>query len=203
MIDPKAIAFDIDGVFADTMGLFLYLANTKYGVNTINYHDITSYFLEECIDMEPRIINEIIDLILGGSYNHLLHPLEGAVEVLTRVGAENPLLFVTARPNLETIKDWIYQKLPLSPSRIDIVATGSFEGKADVLLRHGIRYFVEDHLETCFLLKERGIAPIVFSQPWNRSPHPFMEVQDWKGIEKLIVSFPGQSSVPGDSLLYP
>ncbi len=49
-----------------------------------------------------------------------------------------------------------------------------------------ITHFVDDRLETCFLLKEAGITPILYKQPWNRNPHPFIEVGSWKELESLI-----------------
>ena len=61
MISPGQIAFDIDGVFANTMGLFLEIARKDYGINHIKYEDITQYFLEECLDVKPEIINIIIN----------------------------------------------------------------------------------------------------------------------------------------------
>jgi len=43
MIDPMTVAFDVDGVIADTMTLFLELARREYGIAGLNYEDITSY----------------------------------------------------------------------------------------------------------------------------------------------------------------
>ena len=70
--------------------------------------------------------------------------------------------------------------------RADIVATGSFEAKADVLLERNVTCFVEDRLDTCFLLERAGITPILFKQPWNRQPHGFVEVGSWSELEALI-----------------
>jgi uncharacterized HAD superfamily protein len=46
MIDPTSVAFDIDGVVADTMTLFLDIARQEYNLNSIQYSDITSYKLD-------------------------------------------------------------------------------------------------------------------------------------------------------------
>ena len=35
-------------------------------------------------------------------------------------------------------------------------------------------------------LKDAGITPILFKQPWNRESHPFIEVNDWQEMEALI-----------------
>jgi hypothetical protein len=186
MIDPKAVAFDIDGVVADTMNLFIHIAREDYQIE-VRYQDMTRYMLEECLSLEGEIVGEIIGKLLDGSYDDHLNPLPGARDVLARLDKSyGPLCFVTARPNKGTIRDWMNKALPVDPSRIDIVATGSFEAKKDVLVEKGISYFVEDRLETCFQLKEAGITPVLFKQPWNREEHPFIEVGSWHELESLI-----------------
>ncbi len=187
MITPDKIAFDIDGVFANTMALFLEIGRKDYGINHIRYEDITEYFLEDCLDIDSEIIRVIINRILEGDFEPELKPIDGAVEVLSEIAEAHPLLFVTARPELPTIKEWIHKVLPLRPSAIEVIATGSFEAKGDVLNERGIRYFVEDCLEVCHMLSERAITPILFSQPWNRSSHhPFRGVSSWAEIRVLI-----------------
>ncbi|MBT8375189.1 MAG: haloacid dehalogenase [Deltaproteobacteria bacterium] len=187
MIDPKSLAFDIDGVFADTMTLFLDIARDEYNINSIKYEDITNYMLEECLDIDTKTINEIIIRIMDGSHAAELKPLDGAVEVLTKIGRDHgALLFVTARPYIGQIQDWILKLLPLEPELIEIVATGNFEDKADVILSRGYSCFVEDRLDTCFLLKDAGIIPVLFKQPWNRGSHPFLEVDTWSELESMI-----------------
>ena len=187
MIDPASMAFDVDGVVADAMTLFLDIARDEFRIDEFRYEDITSYALEECIDMDTKVIEAIIARILDGSHAAPLRPIDGAPEVLTRIGMQHsPILFVTARPHPGLISNWIQNLLSLDSTSIETVATGSFEAKADVLLNKKISYFVEDRLETCFLLKEVGITPILLRQPWNRKNHPFIEVGNWKELESLI-----------------
>ncbi len=187
MINPSSIAFDVDGVFADTMTLFLDIAQKEYGISWIKPEDITCYIIEDCINLDKNIIENILNRILDGNYDATLKPIDGASKVLTRLGrSQRRLLFVTARPYLGPIYDWMLSILPLKPDSIEIVTTGTFEGKPDVLLRNNITYFVEDRLETCFKLKEAGITPVLFKQPWNRESHPFVEVETWNDLEKLI-----------------
>jgi 5'(3')-deoxyribonucleotidase len=187
MVTPKDIAFDIDGVFANTMKLFLEIARNDYGINHIRYEDITTYFLEECLDIDPEIIRVIINRILEGDFEPELKPIDGSVEVLSEIAVAHPLLFVTARPQLTTVKEWVHSTLSLRSSDVEVIATGTFEGKADVLNARGIGYFVEDCLEVCHMLSEAGITPILFSQPWNRSSnHPFREVSRWEEIRALV-----------------
>ena len=187
MIDPTSVAFDIDGVIADTMALFLDIARKEYRVNGIRYEDITSYLLAECLDMDPALIDVILNRIMAGEYASPLQAISGSGAVLSRIaGYRNPLLFVTARPQTGPISKWMCDLVRLAPETVQVVATGTFEGKANVLLESGIRFFVEDRLETCYHLKEEGIEPVLYRQPWNRESHPFKEVGDWQELENLI-----------------
>ena len=187
MIDPSTIAFDIDGVVADTMTLFLEIARQDYRVNGVRYEDMTSYSLEDCLDMDPALIGIILERIMEGDYTLPLHAFEGSGQILARIAPYRiPLLFVTARPHPGPITAWMEALVPVSPESLQVVATGSFETKAEVLLNKGIRFFVEDRLETCYQLKAAGIEPILYQQPWNREKHPFMEVGGWVDLKALI-----------------
>ena len=186
-IEPESIAFDIDGVVADTMTLFLEIARDEFDVHGIRYEDITCYNLADCIDMAPEAIDGALVRLLDGGYRGRLEPVPGAPEVLQRLARRSGgVLFVTARPHLGPIGDFIRGILPGDPGSFDIVATGSFDGKTEVLQRRSITHFVEDRLETCFSLDAAGITPVLFTQPWNREPHPFKEVSSWPEIEELI-----------------
>lgn len=186
MIRPHEIAFDVDGVFANTMGLFLEIARKDYGINHIRYSDITQYYLEQCLDIPSDIIDTIIRRLLEGDFHDRLKPLDGSREVLSAIAHNSSLLFVTARPTVLPIKGWIDSMLPDIFFPVEVVATGALEAKAAVLKERGIRFFVEDSLEVCFMLQEEHITPIVFRQPWNRSPHPFQEVRHWDDIRALV-----------------
>jgi hypothetical protein len=187
MIDPTTVAFDIDGVIADTMALFIDIARREYRVDGVRYEDMTSYLLADCLDMDPALIDVILNRIMAGEYASPLKAISGSSAVLSRIaGYRNPLLFVTARPHPGPISKWMNDMVRLAPESVQVVATGTFDGKAEVLLEHGIRFFVEDRLETCYHLKEEGIEPVLYRQPWNRESHPFIEVGDWQELENLI-----------------
>jgi hypothetical protein len=186
MIQPEQLGFDIDGVIANTMQLFLDIARRVYGLNHIQIEDITTYNLEHCLDMEPEMIRAITDRIIDGDYPCRLFPIDGAAGVLKRLAAYGPIHMVTARPALGPIEPWIAQLLTGMEGDVHMVATGGFEEKADVLRHLNIRYFVEDRLETCYLLKDQGIHAVLFAQPWNRQRRPFVEVSGWPELEMLI-----------------
>lgn len=186
-INPASVAFDIDGVFADTMALFLDIARQEYDIDWIRYQDITCYTLAECLDLDAGIINAILTRIMNGDHAVPLKPIAGAPEVLTRLGRQHsPVLFVTARTFSGPIYEWVKHVLPLDPASIEVVATGSFDAKVDVLIERDVSCFVEDRLETCFPLHAAGVVPVLYRQPWNRELHPFREVGNWKELESLI-----------------
>ncbi len=186
-VDPGRIAFDVDGVIADTMRLFLEIARDEFDVTGIRYEDITRYNLADCLDLSPDIIDGVIVRLLDGGYRARLDPIPGAPAVLDRLIRRcGSLLLVTARPTVGPIDDFIRCILPQANGQVAIVATGSFDTKAEVLLEKGVSHFVEDRLETCFHLNAVGITPILYAQPWNREPHPFIEVSSWDQIEGLI-----------------
>lgn len=187
MIDPNLIAFDIDGVFADIASLFIEIARKRYNIKGIGYNDITSYELEDCLNIDFEIVEEIIGGIIDGSDADEVKPIMGAPEVLTKLANNSgSLLFVTARTDSEPIFNWIANVLNVEPAMIDIVATGDFDAKAEVLLSRKKKYFVEDRLATCFYLQEAGITPLLFKQPWNREKHAFLEVETWTELEAMI-----------------
>ncbi len=187
MIDPATLAFDIDGVIADTMHLFLDILRDHYDVHTVEYGDITEYRLDHCLDLDPDVLEGAVGRILNGGYRAALKPVPGAGPVLKRIAeATGHVLMVTARPEPGPIASWINQLLDGQHHRARIVATGSFETKTDVLLENGIKWFVEDRLETCHLLKAAGIAPVVFRQPWNQKPHDYLQVRSWQELEQRI-----------------
>jgi 5'(3')-deoxyribonucleotidase len=187
-IDPAGVAFDLDGVIADTLAQFLALARELFSIDHLRYQDISTYNLEDCLNIPLWQIEAIIQHILDGRGPVPLQPLPGAPEVLERLGRRTGgILFVTARPQKEPIEAWIRQHIPLPPEALDVVATGSFDAKLEVLQAKGVRVFVEDRLETCFSLAEGGIEPVLYRQPWNRRPHPFREVTSWTDIERLLL----------------
>ncbi len=187
-IPLNSLAFDIDGVVADIMTTFLELARERYDCgHHLRYEHITTFQLDECLDLAPDIIHSLIRELIDRPHELTVAPFPQAVPVLTRLARQTPLVFVTARDRAAPIQTWLHRTLAtVPPAAIRVVATGHHHTKVDYLMEHGIRYFVEDRLETCLQLAEHGITPILFAQPWNRQPHPFLEVADWPELAGLL-----------------
>jgi len=133
------------------------------------------------------IIKTIINRLLADPFGIELEPLPGAGEILTRLAAQGRLTFVTARPVKEPIEAWLVSLLSEVPHEdIRVIATGHHSAKAEVLEELKLKYFVDDHLETCQDLHKRGIRTIVFDQPWNRGHTPFLRIRTWKDLSGII-----------------
>lgn len=185
-ISPDQIAFDIDGVFADTFRVYVNRAREEYGYQ-FHYEDITEYEFMKVLTIDERTSEKIIQTLLDDPIGGGVLPIDGSVGTLTRLANDGPLLFITARSFKTPILDWVHYQLPeVDRARIHVEATKTHTEKLPVLQRNGVRYFVEDRLETCYLLEKVSIVPIVFEQPWNRKPHPFPVVKSWDEISAMI-----------------
>ncbi|MBF0549466.1 MAG: haloacid dehalogenase [Deltaproteobacteria bacterium] len=191
-IDPRDIAFDVDSVFAQTMTLFVKLVNDRFGPGHLKYEDITSYYLADCLNLDAEVILELITLLIDKPIEVNLACYPGAPEVINQISRQTDILFVTARTTAEPIRDWIQHVLPeVDPAKIEVIATANHELKPGILLDHGKKYFVDDRLETCALLEQHGITPIIFDQPWNRADVRFLRVGNWPEIASLLDLTPG------------
>jgi hypothetical protein len=186
LIPAADIAFDIDGVVADTFRSFVILAEMEYGIR-IHYEEITEYEFWRSLDIDEEKALAIILKLIEQPVEVGIRPVRGAPNVLARLLKSAPLKFVTARPEADSILRWMMEVMGFPDDNgIVLEATGDHERKASFLIRHNVKYFVEDRLETCYLLKDASIIPILFDQPWNRKPSAFKRVKNWDEIAELI-----------------
>jgi uncharacterized HAD superfamily protein len=189
-IDPCLLAFDIDGVVADTMAIFVRLAHEKYGLTHLSKQDMLCYNLYECLGLQREIIDDLIRLTLDDRHTMEIPPVPGAPEVLMELAGVAPLRFITARVWSESITQWLFTILPGVPrEKITVIASGAPETKLDILNELQIRYFVDDRVETCKHLKEAGIEPLLFDQPWNRneSANGLIRIQNLTQLKSWVL----------------
>jgi len=185
-INPALIGFDIDGVVADTGGAFIRIADEEYGINSITLDDITSFEVIDCLDVDPNIIEEIFNRLLDDPLTAGLLPMEDAIDVLHQFAEQAPLTFVTARPQKKPIARWLKHFLqPVTFEKIRLVAMGVHDNKTPYIKDLGLKYFVDDRLQTCLMLAREGITPLVYNQPWNNNGHDLPTVNNWQSIQAL------------------
>ena len=184
-IAPHRLAFDIDGVVADTAGAFLRIAAEEYGATHLSLDDIAEFDVEACLDLEPKVIRHIFQRLLEDPLGERLAPMPGAVAVLEELAGCADVVFVTARPLRAPIEAWLERHLGArARRRFCLVTTGDHDNKGDHLRRLGVETFIDDRLETCTALAAAGFSPIVFEQPWNRGRHRLPVVRDWRAIRQ-------------------
>lgn len=185
-IHPRRIGFDIDGVVADTAGAFIRLARDQYGLGEIRPEEITSFQVEDCLDINPDMVEQIFGHLLTDPLDHGLEPMANAIEVLNELATTAPLTFITARPEKKPIENWLRTYLnPVAGDAMRLVATGEHDNKGDHVKSMGLQYFIDDRAETCITLAADGLSPYVFEQPWNRGRHRLPSVDNWLAIRKL------------------
>lgn len=184
-IDKNSMAFDVDGVLVNTMELILSLAEEKLG-RTYTYDQLTEYDIAQCLDIAEEDARQIYMDIISDDYNDRLELIPGAREVMQKLAAvTDTILLITARHRLGNFKEWLCNALEVPEDKVKMIGTGSFEAKLEVLREHDKTVMVEDRLETCHILDEGGVTPLLFVQPWNRKPNTYMDV-DWHEIDQLI-----------------
>ena len=185
-IAPAQIGFDFDGVIADIGEAFIRLACTKYGHCDLTLEQISSFQVEECLNMPRSTIEKIFEDILQDSLGTGLKPIDGAVESLRQLSRHAPVTSITARPELGPVSDWLNHYWGTDATSITLVSSGHHDDKERYIREHDILYFIDDRLTTCIMLAESGLKPLVFSQPWNRAGHDLPSVHNWQVILDLI-----------------
>lgn len=187
-IDPGQLGFDFDGVIADTAEAFIRLACKEYDLCGIQKEDITNFEVEQCLDVDPEIVNAIFSKILVDSVGNGLRPMTGAIDVLGELTEMATITVVTARLYASPVHDWLESMFPKSTlPRIRVVAMGTHDDKSRHIHDQKLRYFIDDRAETCVQLSQAGIQPIVFSQPWNENRHQLPVVNSWQEIRTLCL----------------
>ena len=185
-IDPGKIGFDFDGVVADTMEAFIRLADEDYAIK-VSPVEITEFIVEECLDIDQEIIDDIFSRLIRDPLGVDLKPMTDAITVLEELAGSAPLTFITARPEVEPVAEWLDCYLDSKTfARARLIATGDHDGKVDHIREMGLTHFVDDRAVTCNLLaKEKGITPIIYDQPWNLGKHTLNSVDNWQAIKKM------------------
>jgi len=186
-IPPGQIGFDFDGVIADIGETFIRLACTEHGYCSLDLNSITTFQVEECLDIPFETVTRIFQDILTDSISTGLKPIAGAVETLGRMSERTDVTIITARPEIEPVREWLaFHCGPETAERITVVSSGDHDDKERYIRQHDLAYFVDDRVHTCVQLAEAGLTPVVFSQPWNRGQHDLASVESWGELSTML-----------------
>lgn len=186
-IQSGEIGFDLDGVIADTAEAFIRLACNEHAFCSFTLEEITTFQVEDCLNIPIPVVEEIFNTILHDSLATGLQPMEGAVDVITEMTSAAPVTIITARSLQQPVEDWLQHFFPASVcANIRLVAMGRHDDKARYIHEHRLRYFIDDRAETCLQLADAAITPFVFSQPWNQGKHDLQSVKSWLEIHAML-----------------
>lgn len=187
-VHPSKLGFDFDGVIADTGEAFIRLACEQYELCDFELEQITTFAVEDCLDMDTKVAESIFLQILNDSIGTGLRPMDGAVQVLGELTSKATVSIVTARSRPQPVYDWLKAIFPQTVlQRLEVVAMGDHDDKPRHVKQLGLTHFIDDRAQTCLQLKEAGINSIVFSQPWNRLGHSLPTVTSWDDIRRLCL----------------
>ncbi|MFH2123190.1 MAG: hypothetical protein ABIJ50_06910 [Pseudomonadota bacterium] len=190
-IQSREIGFDLDGVIADTAEAFIRLACNEHAFCSFTLEEITSFQVEDCLNIPAPVVEEIFENILRDSLATGLQPMEGAVEVISKMSLSAPVTIITARSLHQPVEDWLHHFFPASVcANIRLVAMGRHDDKARYIHEHKLRYFIDDRAETCLQLADAAITPFVFAQPWNQGKHDLQSVGSWQEIHAMLALSP-------------
>ena len=186
-IQSGEIGFDLDGVIADTAEAFIRLACEEHAFCSFTLKDISTFQVEDCLNIPVPVVEEIFDAILRDSLTTGLQPMAGAVEVISAMTDVAPVTIITARSLHQPVEAWLEHFFPCAVcANIRLVAMGRHDDKARYIHEHKLRYFVDDRAETCLQLADMAITPLVFSQPWNIGKHTLQSIESWQEIHAML-----------------
>ena len=181
----KRIGIDCDGCVADYMAGAIPVLKEHYGLEPD--YNVEAYTIEEVFGLtrENRPPNMRQTLYIEGNLFAKLPPLEEGNKELTsqlmsELGPDLKIYFVTARDNHPTIVQDTHEWLKLNTDHFDDVF--HVQDKAEFCKLAGIQVMIEDEVRQIGELLEAGIDVIMRDQPWNQHlPEDPRDLEDNKG----------------------
>jgi len=179
------IAFDLDGVIADSLQAYLDHFNKRYGVR-LSKSKITTYRLEELPGLDTQKLLETLEVVFSDLYRIL--PIPGSIECLERycrvVGKVPIISHRFGKNGIAGAKNWLDRYLREKYT----LTIADPKRKVEIVRERNYFGMVEDNPDTALRVAEAGILSIVFHTPYNQSvKHPnIVRVYDWSGLEKVL-----------------
>ncbi len=189
-INPLELAFDIDGVVADTMEVFVRLAHERYGLTHLTKEHISCYNLYTCLGVEKGILDDLICLTLDDPHTMEIPPMPGAPRGPHRAcpqrASQNSL-----RPDLARVDNGMDLSDP--SRRVSRQDYGHRfrgpRGQAGPSSRGSTCATSWKTASKHAAVKEAGIQPLLFVQPWNQNEPAdgFIRVENWAGLKEWVL----------------
>lgn len=183
----KKIAFDFDGVIADTNNEKLKWLRSK-GVY-IKSADKTSFYSELNQIMSNSEVEELYrnmsHVIFQPEILYETRPILGAIETLKKLSRRFDIYIITARTKelIEPIYDWL-KNYGLSENIQEIISS-SYEFKQDICLRNNICFLCDDDVR--HLIDKKVNTRVLFNNNRKITSDDINIVETWDEIEKILL----------------
>lgn len=187
------IAFDFDGVIADTSKKKIdwLLKNKNINISCV---DKSSFFellkYKYSLKTLQAIYKEMSDAIFTEKVLLETDPLENCIEVIKKLSTICDIYIISARTkeSLEMVKKWL--KINSVLNNISGVFSSSFERKVDICKRNNITFLCDDDIR--HLIVDSQLCLVYYNELNNMNNISNIEyVTNWNDIERLVIKLYG------------
>ena len=198
-MQKKVVAIDIDDVVADTVGAIVHNLSLMSGKEITDEHfkhpgEYWGYY-EDLIKRlglgEEFNYETVVSAIEKNS--HLIYPVDGAQEALSRMMEKVDVVFITARHfDRETeTKKWVEKYFGVPEKFVHVIGNnfaGPLRPKGEVCLEIGADWLIDDNPEHCLSAIEYGLNAILFGDyGWHfNAPDHLHRAKTWKEVEQFL-----------------
>lgn len=186
MTEDKKIAFDFDGVIADTNQKKMQWMQ-KHGFHLINC-DKTSFYQElsqtkEKVEID-RIYKNMGSYIFRPEILEETMPVQGAIETIQKLAQKFEIYIITARTEsmINPVNNWL-EKYHIK-NKIKQVISSSYEPKQEICLKRGISFLCDDDIR--HLIDKKVKTRVLFNNKKKENKKDIWIVKSWEEIEQCL-----------------
>lgn len=182
------IAFDLDGVIADSLQAYLDYFDEKFGIH-LSKSKVTKWRLDEVTGLNIQKVLGTFEVVFGDP-NRVV-PVRGSIECLEKyyklVGKIPIISHRFGKNGVIGARKWLNKYLKNKYT----LTISDPDRKVRIMEKRKYFGLVEDNPNTALEVAKAGFLSIIFDAPYNRSvKHPnIIRVYDWAGLEMVLTHF--------------
>ena len=193
------IAIDIDEVVVKFVERYLEVAKSR-GYKSVLYEDVFTYNLWKVLEMEKKVMFDIMEEYnLMGYYKDVIF-VEGAQKGVRFLRDNYDIYFITSRPKSisKVTRDLIFNEFGVLGDRVifsgDVL--GGAKNKDEICRELGIKVIIEDSEDESLGYAKNGLRVLLLDKPWNQSVkhENVCRCRDWGEILERVEVLDGHDS---------
>ncbi len=183
----KKIAFDFDGVIADTNKEKIKWLRSKGFC--IECADKTSFYSELSQTLSnvgiEELYNYMSNIIFQPEILYKTKPILGAIETIKKLSQKFNIYIITARTEelIKPVYDWL-KKYDLNEDIQEIISS-SYESKQDICSKNNICFLCDD--DARHLIDKKVKIRVLFSTDKRKAKSDISVVESWYEIERILL----------------